>query len=82
VSEKSIEILGATQETACLKKGRTFFQLISTLFCEVKTGFVFRPPEKIVPLKYITLCLGWILANFLQGVLSPKIFAGPVQTYF
>jgi hypothetical protein len=34
-----IEILGATLEEACLKKG-DFFQLISTLFCEVKRGFV------------------------------------------
>jgi hypothetical protein len=39
---KNIEILGAMLEEACLKKGRTFFQLISTLFCEVKRGFVDR----------------------------------------
>jgi hypothetical protein len=26
-------------------------------------------------------CLGWRKANFLQGVLSTKIFAGTVQTY-
>jgi hypothetical protein len=36
-----IEILGATLEEACLKKVE-FFQLISTLFCEVKRGFVDR----------------------------------------
>jgi hypothetical protein len=27
------------------------------------------------------LCLGWRSAYFLQSVLSPKIFAGPVPTY-
>jgi hypothetical protein len=37
-----IEILGATQEEACLKKGEIFFELISTLFCEVKRGCVDR----------------------------------------
>jgi hypothetical protein len=25
--------------------------------------------------------VGWRSADFFQGVLSPKIFAGPVQTY-
>jgi hypothetical protein len=35
-------------EEACLKKGE-IFQLISTLFCEVKRSFVDR--LKIVPLK-------------------------------
>jgi hypothetical protein len=35
-----IEILGATLDEACLKKGENFFQLISTLFCEVIRGFV------------------------------------------
>jgi hypothetical protein len=39
----TIEILAATLEEACLKKkGECFFQLISTLFCEVKRGFVDR----------------------------------------
>jgi hypothetical protein len=37
---KTIEILGAMQEEACLKKREKFIQLISTLFCEVKRGFV------------------------------------------
>jgi hypothetical protein len=32
------KILRAILEEACLKKGK-FFQLISTLFCEVKRGF-------------------------------------------
>jgi hypothetical protein len=36
---KTLEILGATLEEASLKKGE-FFQPISTLFCEVKRGFV------------------------------------------
>jgi hypothetical protein len=36
-----IEILGAMLEEASLKKGRIFL-LISTLFCEVKRGFVDR----------------------------------------
>jgi hypothetical protein len=44
----TIEILGAMLEEACLKK-RSFFQLISALFCEVKRGFVDR--RKIVPLQ-------------------------------
>jgi hypothetical protein len=36
----TIEILGAMLEVACLKTVRNFFQLIFTLFCEVKRGFV------------------------------------------
>jgi hypothetical protein len=36
----TIEIQGPTQEEACLKKWSNVFQLISTLFCEVKRGFV------------------------------------------
>jgi hypothetical protein len=35
----TIEILGASLGEACLKKG-IFFHLISTIFCEVKRGFV------------------------------------------
>jgi hypothetical protein len=35
-----IEILGAMIEEACLKKGEKKFQLISTLFCKEKRGFV------------------------------------------
>jgi hypothetical protein len=35
-----IETLRATLEEACWKKGRIFFQLVSTLFCEVERGFV------------------------------------------
>jgi hypothetical protein len=79
VHDTTIEIFGATLELACLKKGRIFIQLISsTLFCEVERGFVDR--RKIVPLKLITLSRGDI-SQFLLGVLSPKIFAGPVPTY-
>jgi hypothetical protein len=44
----TIDILEATIEEACLKKGR-IFSAVSTLFCEVKRGFVDR--RKIVPLK-------------------------------
>jgi hypothetical protein len=40
--EPGIEILAATLEEACLKKGRNFFQLISIVFCEGKRGFVDR----------------------------------------
>jgi hypothetical protein len=47
----SIEILDL--EDACWKKVAIFFQLVSTLFCEVKRGYVDR--RKIVPLKQITL---------------------------
>jgi hypothetical protein len=35
------EILRATLEEACLEKGE-FFQPLSTLFCEMKRGFVDR----------------------------------------
>jgi hypothetical protein len=35
----SIEIVGATLEEACRKREK-FFQLISTLFCAFKRGFV------------------------------------------
>jgi hypothetical protein len=37
---QTIEILGATLEEACFEKGD--FQLISTLFFELKRGFVGR----------------------------------------
>jgi hypothetical protein len=47
------------------EKRENFFQLISTLFCEVKT------PEKLkITLSRVEIRL------FLQGVLSPKIYAG------
>jgi hypothetical protein len=60
-----------------LEKG-VIFQLISTLFCEVKRGFVDR--WKFVPLTLITLSRVEISQFFMQGVLSHKIFAGPVPT--
>jgi hypothetical protein len=43
----AIEILDL--EDACGKNRANFFQLVSTLFCEVKRGFV--DLRKIVPLK-------------------------------
>jgi hypothetical protein len=62
LSKLIIEILGAQLEEACLKKGKKNFQLISTLFCEVKRGFA--GPWKIVTLKQITLA-GVEISQFL-----------------
>jgi hypothetical protein len=61
-----------------LEKREKIFQLISTLFLKCEESF--SGPWKIVPLKKITF-LGWRSADFLQGVLSPKIIAGPVPSY-
>jgi hypothetical protein len=42
--ENIIELLGATYaRRSMFEKRDNFFQLISTLFCEVKIGFVHRP---------------------------------------
>jgi hypothetical protein len=58
-----------------LEKGDNFFQLISTLFCVVKRGFV--EPCKMF-LRSKLPCLGWRSADFVQGFL-PKMFAGPAK---
>jgi hypothetical protein len=50
---------------------REFFELIPTLFCEVKRGF-FRPLKNCSFGVCKFPCLGWRSAIFLQGVLSPK----------
>jgi hypothetical protein len=52
------------------EKRDNFFQLISTLFCEVKRGFV--DPRKIVPFEVNYLVQGGDQPIFLQGVLSQK----------
>jgi hypothetical protein len=51
-------------EESCWKKG-DFFQLISSLFCVVKRGFV-QQCKMLLP------CLGWRSANVLQGFFCPK----------
>jgi hypothetical protein len=63
-----IEGLEATLEKSCWKKG-DFFHLISTLFCEVKTGFV--DPWKLFLWSRLP-CLGWRLANFYTRCFSQK----------
>jgi hypothetical protein len=47
IHRQIIEILDL--EDACWNKQANFFKLVSTLFCEVKRGFVDH--RKIVPLK-------------------------------
>jgi hypothetical protein len=64
---RPIEILvGMLHRRSMFEKRDTFFQLISTLLCKVKRGFV--DPTIMVP------CPWWRSANFIQGVLSQIIF--------
>jgi hypothetical protein len=51
------------------EKREKIFQLISSLFCEVKIGFV--DPWKLSLWRQLS-SRGWKSADFLQGVLSPK----------
>jgi hypothetical protein len=48
-------------EHACWNKRAIFFQLVSTLFCEVKRGFV--EPCKMFQCSKLP-CLGWRSADF------------------
>jgi hypothetical protein len=73
----NIEILVCTGRSM-LKKGE-FFQLVSNLFCVVKRGFV--EPCINAHFQKITLSRVEISRLFTRVFFSPKMFAGPAQTY-
>jgi hypothetical protein len=81
LSVRYIEILHRSyaRRSTFEERGSIFWADLHPIFWS-EERFCRSPKNCSIEVNYVP-CLGWISADFLQGVLSPKKFAGHVPTY-